>query len=73
MRSPNHHVTFGYGAHRCLGSNLARQMLVESFRQLTTRIEAFELAGPPCHLASNEIAGVVSLPLRIRFRPGHQP
>jgi cytochrome P450 len=67
-RSPNHHMAFGYGPHRCLGSNLARLMLQISFEELIARIEAFEIAGPPRHLVSNEIAGVVSLPLRIRAR-----
>jgi cytochrome P450 len=67
-RSPNRHVTFGSGSHLCLGSHLARHMLRESFRQLVTGIESFELAGDPCHLVSNEIAGVTSLPLRIRSR-----
>ena len=67
-RSPNHHVTFGYGSHRCIGNNLARLMIRESFGQLSDIIESFELASAPCHLASNEIAGVVSLPLRIKLR-----
>ncbi len=67
-RSPNRHITFGYGPHRCLGNNLARLMLQESFGQLIAEIESFELAGAPCHLASNEIAGVTSLPLRIKPR-----
>lgn len=67
-RSPNRHVAFGYGSHRCLGNNLARLMLQESFEQLVADIESFELAGTPCHLASNEIAGLVSVPLRIKRR-----
>ena len=67
-RSPNRHITFGYGPHRCLGSHLARHMLQESFEQLAADVESFELAGPPRHLSSNEIAGVVSLPLRLEFR-----
>lgn len=67
-RSPNRHVTFGYGSHRCLGSHLARLMIQESFEQLAADIESFELAGTPRHLSSNEIAGVVSLPLRLKPR-----
>jgi cytochrome P450 len=67
-RSPNRHVTFGVGSHRCLGSNLARLMLQHSFELLVSGIECFEIAGTPCHLASNEIAGVVSLPLRVKLR-----
>ncbi len=69
-RSPNRHVAFGSGPHLCLGSHLARLMLQESFDELIATIESFELAGEPTHLVSNEIAGVVSLPLRVRLRPG---
>jgi len=68
QRSPNRHVAFGYGAHRCLGSHLARLMLKESFEQLADDIESFELAGTPRHLSSNEIAGIVSLPLRLKLK-----
>jgi cytochrome P450 len=67
-RAPNQHVAFGHGSHRCLGNNLARLMIQESFEQLAAHIESFELAGTPCHLASVEIAGVVSLPIRARLR-----
>lgn len=66
-RVPNRHITFGAGAHICLGRNLARLMLRHSFEQLTAAIESFELAEAPVHLASNEIAGVVSLPVRMKL------
>jgi cytochrome P450 len=66
-RTPNRHVTFGYGPHRCLGNNLARLMLRQSFEELFTIAESFEVAGEPEHLISNEIAGLVSLPLRLRL------
>lgn len=75
-RSPNPHVTFGSGPHRCIGSNLARLMLRESFAELMTVTESFELAGEPVHLLSNEIAGYVSLPVRLavaRDRAGAVP
>ena len=67
-RTPNRHVAFGAGPHTCLGSHVARLMLRVSFEELTASIEAFELADAPVHLASNEISGVVSLPLRIKPR-----
>lgn len=67
-RSPNRHMAFGSGPHLCLGSHIARLMLHESFEELIATIESFELAGEPSHLVSNEIAGVVSLPLRLRLR-----
>jgi cytochrome P450 len=67
-RTPNRHVAFGAGPHTCLGSHIARLMLRVSFEELSASIETFELADAPVHLASNEIAGVVSLPLRIKPR-----
>jgi cytochrome P450 len=66
-RDPNRHVTFGAGPHICLGRNLARLMLWHSFDELMSCIESFELAGDPVHLASNEIAGIVSLPIRTKL------
>jgi cytochrome P450 len=67
-RAPNPHVTFGSGPHRCIGSNLARLMLHESFAELMNVTESFELAGEPVHLLSNEIAGYVGLPVRLAAR-----
>ncbi len=67
-RTPNRHVAFGSGPHLCLGSHLARLMLQNSFEELIASIESFELADVPVHLVSTEIAGVVSLPLRIKLR-----
>jgi len=72
-RAPNRHVAFGSGPHLCLGSHLARLMLRSSFDELVASIESFELADAPVHLVSNEIAGVVSLPLRIGLRTRMMP
>jgi cytochrome P450 len=69
-RTPNRHVTFGYGPHRCLGNNLARLMLRQSFEELFSIVGSFEIAGETEHLISNEIAGLVSLPLRLTLTPG---
>jgi cytochrome P450 len=66
-RAPNRHIAFGAGPHICLGKNLGRLMLWHSFEQLMASIESFELADVPVHLASNEIAGVVSLPVRTKL------
>jgi cytochrome P450 len=67
-RFPNRHIAFGSGPHRCLGANLARMMLQESLDELIASIDSFELAGEPCHLVSNEVAGIVELPVRAKPR-----
>jgi cytochrome P450 len=72
-RRPNQHIAFGVGPHRCVGRQLARLILRETFDELIATVESFELAGPPVHLASNLIAGVVELPVRARLRAGAGP
>ena len=67
-RSPNKHLTFGSGPHLCVGSHLARLMLQLAFQELFADIECFELAGRPRHLVSNQLAGIVSLPVRVKRR-----
>jgi cytochrome P450 len=67
-RTPNPHIVFGTGPHTCLGTHLTRMMLRNALAELCPALESFELADEPVHLASNEIAGVVSLPLRTKFR-----
>jgi cytochrome P450 len=64
-RQPNRHIAFGTGPHRCVGRQLARVVLQETFKQLMATVDTFELADPPTHLRSNLIAGVVRLPLRL--------
>lgn len=45
-RDPNPHVSFGGGAHRCLGLHLARMEAAAVLRALADRFERFEPAGP---------------------------
>ena len=40
------HMAFGYGAHHCVGAALARQELVTSIDQLTTRFSKVTLEQP---------------------------
>jgi len=41
-RTPNHHVSFGFGIHYCLGSNLARLEGRIALRELLRRTRSFE-------------------------------
>jgi cytochrome P450 len=42
-RSPNRHLAFGVGIHRCVGSNLARMELSMALEEFLRRIPAFRL------------------------------
>jgi cytochrome P450 len=67
-RSPNPHVAFGGGVHYCVGQGLARLILGLVVEEFLSRLDSFELAAPPTHLASNLAAAVVSAPFRLRPR-----
>lgn len=65
-RKPNRHIAFGVGAHRCLGSHLARMVLRISLREWHARIPDYRIdpERPVCrHLTA--VRGVDSLPLLI--------
>lgn len=42
-RFPNRHIGFGAGAHRCVGSFLARVMFEEMIKQVLTRIPDYQI------------------------------
>jgi cytochrome P450 len=49
-RAENPHSAFGIGAHRCLGSNLARREVNVGLEEFIARVPRFELATPsPWH------------------------
>ncbi|HVN51912.1 MAG TPA: cytochrome P450 [Acidimicrobiales bacterium] len=67
-RDPNPHLTFGHGAHFCLGANLARLEMRLVFDGLLDRFERVELAGPVERTRSNKHTGFRHLPVRVTPR-----
>jgi cytochrome P450 len=65
-RTPNRHLSFGSGPHRCLGSHLARVELRIALEELHRRIPDYRLAGPVVQHPS-QVRGVVRMP--IAFTP----
>lgn len=68
-RSPNPHIAFGFGAHFCLGNQLARLELRVMFERLLRRLPDLALAtgGPVPRRESNFISGIESMP--VTFTP----
>jgi cytochrome P450 len=58
------HIAFGFGAHFCLGAQLARMELRTVFRDLLPRIKSIELAGKPTSMKTTFVGGPKSLPIR---------
>jgi cytochrome P450 len=67
-RSPNLHVTFGFGVHVCLGASLARMEMRIAFSELLARIETFTPEGPIAWMPNNRLLGIHHMPLSIRLR-----
>ncbi|MFE5582380.1 cytochrome P450 [Kitasatospora sp. NPDC056531] len=65
-RSPNDHVSFGYGPHFCLGAQLARLQMRFALRHLVDSLPGLALDPdrPPQRLISNFQNGLKSLPVR---------
>ena len=56
-------LTFGFGAHYCVGAYLARAEMVETFRHLAPRTPELRLDGEPVLGPTTGIYAVESLPL----------
>jgi cytochrome P450 len=67
-RSPNPQVSFGFGAHFCLGAFLARLQLRVIMEILLERFENFELDGDPQYVSSIQFVGLKRLPLKLTPR-----
>ncbi|MFC5822252.1 cytochrome P450 [Nonomuraea insulae] len=65
-RTPNDHVSFGFGPHFCLGAHLARAQFRSVFRELLAW--DVEPAGTARRLTSNFQNGLKHLPVRLRHR-----
>jgi cytochrome P450 len=65
-RDPNPHLTFGHGAHFCLGANLARIEIRLVFDALLDRFTEITPTGPVEWTRSNKHTGVRHLPVAAR-------
>jgi cytochrome P450 len=62
-RDPNPHVSFGYGAHFCLGAPLTRLEGRVVLEEMLSRYRSIAPAGPVVRSNSNVIAGINSVPV----------
>ena len=68
-RSPNRHLVFGYGVHRCIGAPVARQELRIAIEELLARTTSFALNGPVERGHWWRQRGPTVLPLRFEAPP----
>ena len=67
-RSPNKHLSFGFGVHYCLGAMLARMEIKALLTELIPRLDRVELAGEPALMKTLFVGGLKKLPIRYEMR-----
>ncbi|MBX9607621.1 MAG: cytochrome P450 [Gammaproteobacteria bacterium] len=65
-RRPNDYLSFGFGAHFCLGTNLARAELRASLKSLVPILPRMELMPGATRIAHAHVSGYATLPVRLR-------
>ncbi|MDZ4367826.1 MAG: cytochrome P450 [Afipia sp.] len=67
-KNPRHHLSFGYGIHRCMGNRLAELQLRIVWEEIRKRFAKVEVTGEPERLFSNLVRGITKLPVRLHAR-----
>ena len=63
--NPRHHISFGFGIHRCMGNRLAEMQLRVVWEEIMKRYEKIEVVGEVKRPYSNLIKGYTYLPVRL--------
>lgn len=58
-----HHVSFGFGIHRCMGNRVAEMQLRILWEEILARYEHVEVIGEPTRLKSNFVMGITEMPV----------
>ncbi|MCH8258552.1 MAG: cytochrome P450, partial [Proteobacteria bacterium] len=65
---PRHHLSFGFGIHRCMGNRLAEMQLRTIWEEIHKRFRNIEVMGEPVRVASNFVRGYDELPVQVHPR-----
>jgi len=63
--NPRHHVSFGFGVHRCMGNRLAEMQLRILWEEVMQRFSFVEVMAEPERVRSNFVRGYKTLPVRL--------
>jgi cytochrome P450 len=61
-----HHLSFGFGIHRCMGNRVAELQLRVLWEEILARFDRVEVVGEPVRVASNFVQGYTELPVILR-------
>ena len=63
-----HHLSFGFGIHRCIGNRVGELQLRILWEEIMKRFKRIELVGEPEYLRSSFIRGITELPVIVHDR-----
>ena len=65
---PRHHLSFGFGIHRCMGNRLAEMQLRIVWEEIMERFEFVEVVGKPERMLSSFVRGITKLPVQVHAK-----
>ncbi len=63
-----HHLSFGFGIHRCMGNRVAEMQLRILWEEILARYSHVEVVGEPARVASNFVLGYTDLQVRLHAK-----
>ncbi len=63
--NPRHHLSFGFGIHRCMGNRLAEMQLRIVWEEILKRFHRVEVVGEPQRTYSSFVKGYTRLPVQV--------
>ena len=66
--NPRHHLSFGFGIHRCMGNRLAEMQLRIVWEEILSRFETVEVVGEPVRVLSSFVKGYSELPVIVHAK-----
>ncbi len=64
-KRPRHHLSFGFGIHRCMGNRLAEMQLRILWEEIMQRFHMVEVVGEPQRTPSVFVKGYTHLPVKL--------
>jgi cytochrome P450 len=63
--NPRHHLSFGFGIHRCMGNRLAEMQLRIVWEEILKRFKKVEVVGEPVRVLSSFVKGYSEMPVKL--------
>jgi cytochrome P450 len=63
--TPRHHLSFGFGVHRCMGNRLAEMQLRVLWEEIMQRFRKIEVVGEVERVQSSFVRGYAHMPVRV--------